>query len=112
MLFNSPGTPEFQRVSIPLIIGMAVFTGAGFAFIITFALRAQLRPPTTGAEGLAGKTGTARSELNPEGTVMVAGEYWTAVLEAPHTVLEKGRRVCVVRVDGMRMIVRPHNEEI
>lgn len=112
VLFNSPGTPEFQRVSIPLIIGMAVLTAVGFASIITFALRAQARPAVTGAEGLAGKTGTALSELNPEGTVVVAGEYWTAVLEPPDRRLKKGHRVRVVRVDGMRMIVQPHNEDI
>lgn len=112
VLFNSPGTPEFQRVSIPLIIGMAVLTAVGFASIITFALRAQARPAVTGAEGLAGKTGTTLSELNPEGTVVVAGEYWTAVLEPPDRRLKKGHRVRVVRVDGMRMIVQPHNEDI
>ena len=112
VLFNSPGTPEFQRVSIPLIIGMAVLTAVGFASIIAFALRAQARPAVTGAEGLAGKIGTALTELSPAGTVVVAGEYWTAVLEPPGRLLKKGHRVRVVRVDGMRMIVQPHNEDI
>ncbi|HET7143994.1 MAG TPA: ATP-dependent Clp protease proteolytic subunit, partial [Anaerolineales bacterium] len=27
VLFNSPGTPQFQRVSVPLVVGMSIFLG-------------------------------------------------------------------------------------
>ena len=30
VLFNSPGTPQFQRVSVPLVVGMGVFLGLLF----------------------------------------------------------------------------------
>ncbi|NJN80111.1 MAG: hypothetical protein HC797_06385 [Anaerolineales bacterium] len=30
VLFNSPGTPEFQRVSVPLVVGTGIFFGLIF----------------------------------------------------------------------------------
>ncbi len=41
VLFNSPGTPRFERVSIPLVIFVGVFIGLIFAVILGYALRAQ-----------------------------------------------------------------------
>jgi membrane-bound serine protease (ClpP class) len=41
VLFNSPGTPQFQRVSVPLVIGMGIFLGLLFFGIMMIALRAQ-----------------------------------------------------------------------
>ena len=43
VLFNSPGTPQFQRVSVPLVIGMGIFLGLLFFGILLIALRAQHR---------------------------------------------------------------------
>src|SRR5688572_28256037 len=40
VLFNSPGTPAFQRVSVPLVIGMGLFIGALFFAMLIFVLRA------------------------------------------------------------------------
>ncbi|MCG2741351.1 MAG: nodulation protein NfeD, partial [Syntrophaceae bacterium] len=60
VLFNSPGTPQFQRVSLPLVILVAIISGILFAIIIGFALRAQKRPIVTGQEGMRGATGIAR----------------------------------------------------
>ncbi len=61
VLFNSPGTPQFQRVSVPLVIGMSLFLGLLFFGVLLLALRAQHRPIQTGSEALLGKTGTAKS---------------------------------------------------
>src|SRR3972149_2458130 len=73
VLFNSPGTPEFQRVSVPLVVGAGVVTAALFFVVVTFAIRAQRRRVTTGVEALVGRLGEARSELSPAGMVQVAG---------------------------------------
>ena len=50
VLFNSPGTPQFQRVSVPLVIGMGVFLGLLFFGILMFALRTIHVPVSMGAE--------------------------------------------------------------
>ena len=44
VLFNSPGTPDFFRVSVPLVVVTSGATALGFAVLLAFALRAQRRP--------------------------------------------------------------------
>jgi len=60
VLFNSPGVPQFQRVSVPLVISVGIFLGLLFFGILMFALRAQSTPIKMGAESYAGMTGTAK----------------------------------------------------
>jgi membrane-bound serine protease (ClpP class) len=43
VLFNSPGTPNFQRVSVPLVISTGIAIGLFFFAILIFALRALPR---------------------------------------------------------------------
>jgi membrane-bound serine protease (ClpP class) len=111
VLFNSPGTPEFQRVSIPLVVVAGLITAAVFVFVLTFALRAQRRPVAVGREALIGRVGKARTPLAPEGMVHVAGELWSAVLEDAGERLEAGESVEVVSVQGMYLRVRPHKAD-
>jgi len=110
VLFNSPVTPDFQRVSVPLVIGAGLFTAAGFITIITFALRAQKRPVQVGAEALIGETGYARSAIDPTGTIHVSGELWSAQLESGASPIADGVNVRVVGVQGLRLLVRAEHE--
>ena len=80
VLFNSPGTPQFQQVSLPLVILVAIVIGISFAIIVGFALRAQKRPVITGQEGMRGQTGIARTDIDPTGQVQSGAELWTAEL--------------------------------
>jgi membrane-bound serine protease (ClpP class) len=107
VLFNSPTTPAFQRVSVPLVIGVALVMAAFFMTVLTYAIRAQRRPVEVGAEALLGRVGETRTDLNPVGMVQVAGELWSAELEAETPVVNAGERVEVVEVDGLRLKVRP-----
>jgi membrane-bound serine protease (ClpP class) len=107
VLFNSPGTPSFQRISIPLVVTVSLLTAGVFFGIVTFAVRSLRAPIQTGQESLVGQTGTVRSELNPSGSVHLHSEEWTAELENGEGTLPKGARVEVVRVEGIRLIVRP-----
>lgn len=106
VLFNSPGTPHFEQVSIPLVIFVGVFIGLIFAVILTYALRAQGRPVITGIGRLAGQTGFAVSEIDPSGQVQLASELWSADLADPSEPLHRGDRLEVVRVEGLRLKVR------
>ena len=106
VLFNSPGTPAFQRVSIPLVIFVGIFIGLIFAFILGYALRAQRRPVITGQESLGGKTGIAMTVLDPTGQVQAAGELWTAEAVDGSGPIHKGERVEVVSVEGLRLKVK------
>lgn len=107
VLFNSPETPSFLRVSVPLVIGTGIATAAFFMVILTFAIRAQLLPVEVGREALIGRTGETRTKLSPTGMVHVAGELWTAILEDESVMLKSGERVEITGVDGLRLRVRP-----
>ena len=106
VLFNSPGVPTFQRVSVPLVIGTSIFTGLLFLGILVFALRALRAPIRTGQESLVGRRGVVRDDLAPVGTVQVAAELWSAEVERGQEPIPTGARVQVVRVEGVRLIVR------
>lgn len=107
VLFNSPNVPTFQRVSIPLVVGMSLFIGAIFLVILTFALRAQRSPIRMGAvDGLVGQVGIARADLQPEGPVQLGSELWTARLTDAHGRVRKGEQVEIVAVEGLNLRVR------
>ena len=106
VLFNSPGVPNSQRVSVPLVIGTSIFTGLIFLGIVGIALRARKTPVRTGQESLLRRTGIVRTTLDPVGTVQLGSELWTASLELGERSLFAGERVRVVRVEGVRLVVR------
>jgi membrane-bound serine protease (ClpP class) len=106
VLFNSPGTPQFQRVSVPLVVGMGIFLGLLFFGILLIALRAQHRPVQTGAESMLGKTGTARTSVGEAGQVQLGSELWSAEKSAESEKIGKGDSVEVVEVRGLRLIVK------
>lgn len=106
VLFNTPSATSFQRVSLPLVIGVAFSTSAIFFTILTFVLRAQKNPLRMGQETLAGRTGAARSEIAPRGNVQLGGELWSAELAEGEAPIPKGARVEVVRAEGVRLYVR------
>ncbi len=106
VLFNSPGTPQFQRVSVPLVIGMGVFLGLLFFVILLIALRAQHRPIQTGSESMVGKTGTARTLVDAAGQVQLESELWSAEKSAESESIGKGDLIEVVEVRGLTLIVK------
>ncbi len=105
-LFNSPGTPQFQRVSIPLVVGVSIFIGILFFTVMVFALRAQRGRIQTGSESLLGKTGTARMFEGEAGQVQLESELWSAEKSPESAPISKGDHVEVVEVRGLRLIVR------
>lgn len=103
ILFNAPLSP-YGQISIPLVVAVAILTALFFAFVIAKALQAQKPRSVTGQEGLVGQTGIAKSRLDPEGWVLVAGELWRAVAEGEP--VEEGNEVEVLRMEGFRLHVR------
>ncbi len=106
VLFNTPSTPRFEQVSLPLVIFVGVFIGLIFLVILGYALRAMLRPVITGRERLGGEAGIATSEFDPIGQVQAAGELWSAIPVETSGKIHKGDKVEVVEVDGLRLKVR------
>jgi membrane-bound serine protease (ClpP class) len=101
MLFDSSSG---VRLSLGVIFPSVIVVGALFILAVVLAVKAQSRRTLTGAEGLIGETGVARTLLAREGKVFVHGELWDAW--SARTV-PAGARVRVVRVSGLRLEVEP-----
>ncbi|MEI7988713.1 MAG: NfeD family protein, partial [Chloroflexota bacterium] len=106
VLFNSADTPDFQQVSLPLVIATALIIAGTFAFGVGFALRAQSVPIQMGKEFLVGQTGIVRVALDPRGQVQVAGELWSAENVDGERAIPVGARVEVIGMNGIYVRVR------
>ncbi len=106
VLFNSPQVPEFQRVSVPLVIVLAVITAGLFFFVLTIAIRAQRSHIRTGVESLVGRNGVVREFSRGDGKVLVGGELWSARLANGRASLKRNDAVDVIAVDGLKLVVK------
>ncbi len=106
VLFNSPGTPSFARVSVPLVVISGAIMGGVFALVVAFAVRSQSGPIRTGQEVMVGRTGRAIADIAPEGLVQLGGEQWSAMLEPGSEPIPKDARVVVTAVRGVRLTVK------
>ena len=111
VLFNSPQVPEFQRVSVPLVVTLAVFTAGLFFAVLTFAIRAQRSHIRTGIESMTGRSGVVREISHGEGQVLLGGESWSMRLEDGGEPLRKNDIVEVVSVEGLKLVVRKRKKE-
>ena len=100
MLIKTPA--EFLRISWTTIIPAVLVTVAFFVFAMGMALKARMKKPTTGQEGLIGEIGTVRTKLDPQGKIFVHGEFWNAVSDEP---VEEGEEVVVTEVQRMKLKV-------
>ncbi len=108
VLFNSPGTPEFQRVSVWLVIAGSLLSGLVIGAAMTAAFRSQKAPVQTGKESLIGRIGFSKSEIaeNQKGNVLVAGELWRAALYPGEDPIHSGDMIEVMEISGLLLHVR------
>ena len=92
------------EVSRGLVAGAAGALGLAALVVGTLVWRSQRRRPTGGREGMLGKIGVARQRLDPDGTVLVRGEYWSATSDEP---VQQGESVEITGIEGLRLRVRP-----
>jgi len=89
-------------VTIVVVVGTM---SALFVFVISKALLIQRKSPAIGTYSLIGMVGRAKRSINPEGTVLVNGEYWRArSLEGER--IAPGEGVTVVGMEGRTLVVR------
>jgi membrane-bound serine protease (ClpP class) len=102
------GTPSELRISRPVIWAVTACIAATAFLLGSLIVKTQLRPTSTGRTGMVGQIGTARTDLSPNGQVLVFGEIWAA--EAVGDPIPAGTRVAVEQVSGLRISVRPATE--
>ena len=101
-VFMFPRT-EGQAVVNPAVAIVASGLVAGFLWIaVRKSLEAANVRPSHDLEGLVGQIGEARTKVDEEGSVLVAGELWSARSEKP---IAAGNSVRVVGREGFVLIV-------
>lgn len=92
-------------VSKTLVFPTAVALGGFIGLVTLLVVKARLKKPYTGIEGLIGAIGEVRTkiELNKKGLVFVHGEYWQATSDEP---IEEGSQIEVVGYDGLVLKVK------
>lgn len=101
MLFESP--EPFLSASLKVIIPAVLVTALFFIFTISLALKAYRRKPQTGAEGLIGYEGEAKTDVHATGQVFVHGEIWSAWSDEP---VKAGDKITVEKVENLKLKVR------
>jgi membrane-bound serine protease (ClpP class) len=102
-LFLFGSSPVF-RVSLAVILPAILVFAAAILVVVWFAARAQRRPRQGGMDGMVGQIAEAVTDLEPEGRVLVRGEYWNAVARTP---VPRGGRVRIVGARGLLLEVEP-----
>jgi membrane-bound serine protease (ClpP class) len=99
-----PGT-SLRLGILTLVVGIG---GTMLAFIVGMPsmTRTRFATPTIGREWLIGETGSAVSDVSPEGVVTVAGGRWRARTNRA-TPVKAGDVVRVTAIDGVTLEVEP-----
>jgi len=85
-------------------IGVSAAFGAITVFLVRLVVRARRRKARTGADAMVGATATAMEALTPQGHVLVEGEIWRAVANAP---VPAGTALRVVGHEHLLLRVEP-----
>ncbi|HEY5659107.1 MAG TPA: nodulation protein NfeD [Myxococcota bacterium] len=103
MLFEMPEVSDlsvsFWSVLVPLVLAFGLIGG----LVVLAVSRSLLSAQTAGVDELVGLVGKAISDLVPDGTIFVRGEYWNATAEET---IERGQPVQITAVEGLRVRVR------
>jgi membrane-bound serine protease (ClpP class) len=97
------GASPVFRVDPWLIATVTIIVAAAFVFVVNRAVVAHRRQAKTGREELIGKTAVVKVALNPEGTVFIKGERWSAISEKGQ--IKPGEEVTINKIDGLTLYV-------
>jgi membrane-bound serine protease (ClpP class) len=99
LLVNGP--PD-MRIHLSTALAVALPFAAITMFLVSMVIKARQNKVLTGAEGMIGELGIARTALEPEGQVLVRGEYWDAIAASS---IPAGAHVRVKAVTGLKLKV-------
>jgi membrane-bound serine protease (ClpP class) len=94
-------------VSPWVAISLSIAFGGITWFLVRLAVRARKRKARIGADALVGSPATAMEALAPQGHVLVDGEIWQAVANAP---VAAGTRLHVVGHKQLLLEVEPEEQ--
>ncbi|HEX8754229.1 MAG TPA: NfeD family protein [Solirubrobacterales bacterium] len=90
------------------LITLGVVSAVAFYFVTRKVIAAhRARPIRTGTEELIGSVGEARTDVDPQGQIYLAGAIWAARTASEEEPVRLGDKVRVEAVEGLTLIVRP-----
>ena len=105
-VFMFPRTAD-QAIVNPIVAIIASALVAGFLWIaVRKSVEATSARPSHDLTELVGQVGEARTKINDEGSVLVAGELWSARSAEP---IPAGSSVRVLRREGFILIVEKYS---
>ena len=93
-----------MQVSLSFLLPTVMTVGALVGTIAWMAVKSGRRRPVTGAEGMIGSIGIAKTDLNPRGQIAFHGEIWEAISQTP---IRQGEAAEVTSVEGLTVKVAP-----
>ncbi len=86
-----------------LIATVVIIIAVLIVISIIWGIRAHRQKILAGKEELIGKTAEVKMAMNPEGTVLIDGELWTAI--SADDKAKPGDKVVITRVDRLKLWV-------
>jgi len=96
--------PPAVRIHLSTALGVALPFALITMFLVSIVIRARANKVLTGTSSMIHEVGVVRTALEPQGKILVRGEYWDAVSSVP---VQMGMRVRVVGVEGITLRVEP-----
>jgi membrane-bound serine protease (ClpP class) len=96
---------EFRPTWIALLVGVAGMGATVFSGMPAM-IRTRFATPTIGREWMIGEMGTADTDVDPEGRVLIRGAQWRAMTNRA-TPVRAGEAVRVVAIDGLVLEIEP-----
>ncbi len=93
------GAPDV-KVSAWVIGGVSVLLAASLVILVRLGVQFRRASYSTQTQRLVGRTGRATTPLEPQGSVQVESELWSAVSDSGEPI-EEGVEVTVVGVEGV-----------
>jgi membrane-bound serine protease (ClpP class) len=101
LLINGP--PEV-RIHLTTALAVSIPFALITMFLMAIVIRARRNKVLTGPSGMIGEIGVSSTALEPEGQVLVRGEYWHAVASSN---IPAGARIRVKAVADLKLVVEP-----
>ena len=97
------GPPDL-RIHLGTALGVTIPFALITMFLVSLVLQARRNKVITGLSSMLHEIGEARTQLAPEGQILIRGEYWNAVSPVP---VAPGDHVRVTAINGLTLTVEP-----
>lgn len=92
-----------KRITPALAASVSLAFGTITIFLGFLGMRARQARHLTGLETMVGTVGICKTDIDPEGTIFVNGEYWKARSNKPLTI---GQRVIIENIQDLQLWVK------